>query len=374
MASSYLLRFPTYENLQIVPNSTFLLIVAFGSWETTLAHDSTTSVAEAEDTSPTSQDHARDPAHEGKFIPTNERKAIIENWSHPKTVAQMARPSPHSNNCHLQPFSIDMEYANMNGKTVLITGGASGLGLSTAQAAARAGAQVIIADLKPAGEDINQLIVEGHQVYFIQFNAVNWDSQLSMFRRAAELAKPGAINAVAMFAAVDNQPNIIDLVIASSKEQICKPDTSNLEVNLIGVFYSSYLALYYLQHSAQRGTERTDSSLLFISSLAGYLDDSHNTTYTASKFGTRGLFRSLRGRAGAELGIRCNLIAPWAMKTPMTDPLLERMEQHGIKEGKGVTFADHRTLVEVVFKCLADCSISGQSRFLAYQFFVRTLI
>ena len=84
--------------------------------------------------------------------------------------------------------------------------------------------------------------------------------------------------------------------------------------------------------------------------------------YTTSKFEMRGLWRSIRARAAAEMGVRCNLIAPWAVKTPMTAPILEVMEQIGIKEGAGITFATEETVVQAVVRCIGDGSVSGKSR------------
>jgi 5'-hydroxyaverantin dehydrogenase len=92
--------------------------------------------------------------------------------------------------------------------------------------------------------------------------------------------------------------------------------------------------------------------LIFISSLAGYIDDTHNSVYTTSKFGIRGLWRSIRVRAAAETGVRCNLIAP----------ILEVMDEMGIKEGAGITFATEETMVQAVVRCIGDGNVSGKSR------------
>lgn len=53
-----------------------------------------------------------------------------------------------------------------------------------------------------------------------------------------------------MFAAIDNQPNMVDFVKASLGAPV-KPDTLNLDVNLTGSVYTSYLALHYMRQSVQ---------------------------------------------------------------------------------------------------------------------------
>jgi 5'-hydroxyaverantin dehydrogenase len=102
--------------------------------------------------------------------------------------------------------------------------------------------------------------------------------------------------------------------------------------------------------------------LIFVSSLAGYIDDTHNSVYTASKLGMRGLWRSIRARAAAEIGVRCNLIASWAVKTPMAALILEAMDQIRIKEGVGTTFATEEIVVQAMVRCIGDGSVSGKSR------------
>lgn len=59
------------------------------------------------------------------------------------------------------------------------------------------------------------------------------------------------------------------------------------------------------------------------------------------------------------MGVRCNLIAPWAMKTPMMTPILEVMENLGIKEGAGITFAKEETLVQAMMHCIGNKSVTG---------------
>ena len=141
-----------------------------------------------------------------------------------------------------------------------------------------------------------------------------------------------------------------------------RPSTADLDVNLRGALYTTTLALQYLRlpdKGDKIATQAHGKSLIFVSSLAGYIDDTHNTVYTASKFGMRGLWRGIRARA-AEIGVRCNLIASWAIKTPMTAPLLEVMGQMGIKEGAGITFAGEDTVVQATMRCISDTSVSGE--------------
>ena len=196
----------------------------------------------------------------------------------------------------------------------------------------------------------------------------DWNSLLGAFKAALAFSPTATLDVVAMFAGVDRGAHVIDQMTATDTDvDPSPPRTQELDVNLKGALYTTALALHYFRLPPEGGGKGTHSqgegkSLIFVSSMAGYIDDAHNTAYTASKFGVRGLWRSIRARAGAEMGVRCNSIAPWAVKTPMTAPILEAMDQMGIKEGAGITFATEETVVQAVVRCIGDGSVSGKSR------------
>jgi len=248
---------------------------------------------------------------------------------------------------------------SLSNTSVLITGGASGLGLATVRALAAAGAHITVATNVPTAPSIlSSLQASGYHVQEVLCDVADWDSLHRTFKDALAFSPTGALDVVAIFASVDNGPNLIDHVDRLHAEEEPKPpSTAELDVNLKGSLYTSALALHYFRGEAGKGR---DKSLIFVSSLAGYIDDTHNSVYTASKFGMRGLWRSIRARAGAEMGVRCNLIAPWAIKTPMTAPIIEVTDKMGIKEGEGITFAKEETVVEAVTRCIGDKSVSGK--------------
>jgi 5'-hydroxyaverantin dehydrogenase len=135
------------------------------------------------------------------------------------------------------------------------------------------------------------------------------------------------------------------------------PQIREIQVNLIGALYTATLGLHY----AKLGSQETTKSIIVVSSLAGYLDDTQNSIFTTSKFGFRGLFRAIRARAKEQLNVRCNLIAPWAFKTSMTAPILEKMKEYGIEEGKGITFVEQPKLTMAAARIASDENISGRT-------------
>lgn len=250
-------------------------------------------------------------------------------------------------------------------KSILITGGASGLGLHAATFFAHSGAYVTIADVQDASEVAAELTTRGLRVQYVRCDAADWDSQITAFLSALNFSPTKTLDVVAVYAGIDDSGHLVDYISATEASLNGPPPTAPsirpLEVNTKGAFYTATLALHYFRLQPQTATTSSaePKSLIIVSSLAGYLDDPHDTIYTASKFGNRGVFRAIRGRAQQELNVRVNLTAPWAMKTPMTEPILAKMEEYGIKEGQGITFVEYDILTQAVARLAVDGSISG---------------
>lgn len=257
------------------------------------------------------------------------------------------------------PLAGDLDF---KGRSILITGGASGLGLATARAFASIGAYITIATNVPVPVDVlAQFHSAGAHVQEVPCDVSEWDSIHRTFKKALTFSPTGTLDVVAMFAAIDKHGHLADQIQALGPEdEPQRPSTAELDVNLKGTLYTTSLALHYFRDPPGKAAPPRDKSLIFVASLAGYIDDTHNSVYTASKFGARGLWRSIRAKAETEMGIRCNLIAPWAIKTPMTEPILAMLDQLGIKEGEGITFASEETVVQAVMKCIGDTSIRGK--------------
>ena len=276
-------------------------------------------------------------------------------------------------------MSTPVDLAALKGKSALITGGASGLGLATTQSFAAAGAYVTIADIQPAtgvGEKIVQeLTKQGYHVTYIYCDVTNWESQVKAFKTAVTFAPNKTLDVVAMFAGIASEVgNLVDHVQAheaSLDKDPPQPSIRPLDINLTGVFYSSYLALNYFRLKPQNqelaaqtngdSESLPSKSLIFVSSLAGYIDYPSHSLYNAGKFGVRGLFRSVRSKT-KEMGARCNLLAPWYIKTPMTADLRKYLEAQGIEDGKGVSFGRIEDVVEIVGRCAVDESTDGMPR------------
>lgn len=273
-------------------------------------------------------------------------------------------------------MSSSVDLSALKGKSVLVTGGAGGLGLATVRSFAAAGAYVTIADIQPAkevGEKIAQeLTDQGHRVTYTYCDVTSWESQVKAFKAAIVFAPNKVLDVVAMFAGIGTDAgNVVDHVQAheaSLEEDPAQPSIRPIDINLTGVYYSTYLALHYFRlkpqnqgqtaHPSNNLESLQTKSLIVVSSLAGYIDYPGHTLYNAGKFGVRGMFRSMRSKT-EEMGVRCNLLAPWYIKSPMTADIIKYLEANGMKDGQGVTFARIEDVVEITMRCAVEESIDG---------------
>ena len=275
-------------------------------------------------------------------------------------------------------MSSSLDLSTLKGKSVLITGGASGFGLATSRSFAAAGAYVTIADIQSeeeVGDKIAQeLTSQGYHVTYTYCDVTSWESQVKAFKTALMFAPNKTLSAVVMFAGISSDTgNLVDHVQAqeaSLEKDPAQPSIRPIDVNLTGLYYSSYLALNYFrlkpQNQGLAANTNSESetlptkSLIFVSSMAGYIDFPAHTLYNTGKFAVRGLFRSVRSRS-KEMGVRCNLLAPWYISTPMFEDTARKLESQGIKDGQGVSYGRVEDVVEIAARCLVDESVDGTS-------------
>ncbi|KAI9373000.1 hypothetical protein BJX61DRAFT_542198 [Aspergillus egyptiacus] len=267
----------------------------------------------------------------------------------------------------MEPLDITCDLSRLNGKSALITGGASGLGLATARKWAEAGVYVTIADIQPLKSPIQPGLA--HRVHYVHCDVTSWDSQVAAFKSALRFSPSGSLDIVACFAGTALAPgNQIDHVLAAGIPSLevdpPRPSASvhNIEVNLLGSYFTSWLGLYY-QRMPGTGSDpqlSRDKSLLFCASIAAYMDSPKASTYPASKFGVRGLFRSTRAQT-QQLGVRCNLLAPWFFDSPLIAPIKNAMAARGVDMSKVLAFTTVDACVDAATYCVANPEMHGRA-------------
>jgi 3alpha(or 20beta)-hydroxysteroid dehydrogenase len=188
------------------------------------------------------------------------------------------------------------------GKVALITGGARGMGASHARMMVAQGASVTIADI--LDDEGKALAAElGNNATYVHLDVTNRQQWAAAV--AATVKQFGKMNVLVNNAGIANFGPIGQY----SYEQW---DTV-IAINLTGVFNGIHESLEALKAGAP-------SSIINISSTAGLQGYASLPGYNASKFGVRGLTKSVALDV-AKFGIRCNSVHPGLIATPMTDGL-----------------------------------------------------
>jgi len=189
----------------------------------------------------------------------------------------------------------------LDGKTALITGGASGIGKTTVMEFARCGATVICADID-AKKGADVVKEAGATNATVDFAAVDLSDQASISRCVADVLKRHPkidilVNAAGwgeMQAFVENKPDYIDRLIA---------------INLAGPVHLTQAVLPSMI-AAGKG------KIVSVASDAGRVGSTGETVYGAAKGGVIAFTKSL-AREVARYAINVNCVCPGPTDTPM---------------------------------------------------------
>jgi NAD(P)-dependent dehydrogenase (short-subunit alcohol dehydrogenase family) len=195
-------------------------------------------------------------------------------------------------------------------KTVIVTGGAGGLGRSIALAFRAAGARVVVADFQvEGGEETASLVREqGGEAIFVRTDVSKSDDVAAMVRAAVDTF--GGLNFAVNAAAIEFETvNLADLPDEDFDRMIA--------VNLRSIFLC-------MKHEI-KAMLPAGGAIVNIASTNSYRPQPHQSAYTASKYGVLGLTKSA-AIDYAPLGVRINAICPGAIETPM---LLGAIEARG---------------------------------------------
>ena len=193
----------------------------------------------------------------------------------------------------------------LDGKTLLLTGGASGIGAATARIAVAAGANVAIADLQvEAGE---ALAVElGASALFVRLDVVDEASWIDAVAKT-----------IARFGKLDGLLNGAGVGVAASIEACTLAEFQRVyRINGLGVALGCKHAVLAMKTTG-------GGSIVNISSILGLRGQPTTPAYSASKGAVRLLTKHVAIHCGQHgYGIRCNSVHPGYIDTPMIAPRL----------------------------------------------------
>lgn len=216
--------------------------------------------------------------------------------------------------------------SNMQGKVVLITGAAMGLGLAAAQELARQGARLALVDYN------EQSLQEAQQTIQKEFAA-------EVLTIVADVSDEAAVSqyveqTVARFGRIDGFYN--NAGIEGKQASITEYDLSVfkkvIDINLMGVYYGLRYVLPVMQRQ-QYGR------IVNVASVGGIRGVLNQMPYVASKHAVSGMTKNAALEYG-RYGITTNAIAPGAILTPMVAEAFKQVNPADPKQAEA-QYASH---------------------------------
>ncbi|XP_076912642.1 secoisolariciresinol dehydrogenase-like [Bidens hawaiensis] len=243
----------------------------------------------------------------------------------------------------------------LEGKVVLITGAASGIGECSAKLFAEHGAKIVIADIQDQlGQAVCEAIGLSNSIY-VHCDVTN-----------EEDVKNAVDTAVEKFGKLDimfSNAGIMD----PYKERVIDNEKADFErvlsVNVTGVFLG-------MKHAARVMVPARAGSILSMASSASNIGGVTTHAYTCAKHAVTGLTKNLAVELG-QFGIRVNCLSPYAIATQMATCFL-RMDRESVENManlhanlKGVTLKTDDVAKAALFLVSDEAKyISGHNLFI----------
>ena len=208
----------------------------------------------------------------------------------------------------------------LKGKTALVTGSTSGIGLGIAKAFAAEGANVMLngfGDVEAAKAEVASVAKDGAKVGF----------------HGADMSKPAEIEA--MVKACEAEFGAVDVLVNNAGIQHVAPVEdfpvekwdAIIAINLTSAFHSIRVALPGMK---KRGFGR----ILNVASTHGLVASAQKSAYVAAKHGLIGLTKSVALET-ATSAVTCNAICPGWVLTPLVQKQVDaRAAQAGITDAE----------------------------------------
>ena len=191
----------------------------------------------------------------------------------------------------------------LEGKTAIVTGGASGIGAAIVKRFADEGARVLSTDVQAK---LGQQVADAAGALFMEQNVSSAEDWTKLMDKAG-----------AEFGRLDILVNNAGIVIGQSIEDVDLDSWHHLlGINLTGVMLGCQNAIRMMKANP----DGSSGSIINIASTSAFAALPGDVTYTASKSGVRMLSKSVAVHcAQAGYNIRCNNLVPGATHTAIID-------------------------------------------------------
>lgn len=201
----------------------------------------------------------------------------------------------------------------LKGKTALVTGSTSGIGLGIAKALATQGANIVLNGFGDVEGPMAEIKGLGAQVSY----------------HGADMSKPAEIedmlrHAAQTFGAVDILVNNAGIQHVARIENFpVERWDAILAINLSSAFHATRLALPAMQ-------ARNWGRIINVASVHGLVASAEKSAYVAAKHGVVGLTK-VTALENASTGVTCNAICPGWVLTPLVQKQVDaKAAEHGI--------------------------------------------
>jgi len=199
---------------------------------------------------------------------------------------------------------------NESQQLAVVTGGASGIGLSVAKRFIKEGYKVLILDAnKAAGESVvNDLKSDVYHISFAQCDITRHEQVESIFKTLGD--DSSAAHALVNCAGISPALNALHQYPVEEWHRA-------IDINLHGTFYA---CREFLGLATKMGLQ--EGAIVNVASIMGVRASAAQASYAASKHAVVGLTKSI-AQDYAPMNIRANAVGPGVIDTPMNTELMK---------------------------------------------------
>ncbi|WP_049928296.1 SDR family NAD(P)-dependent oxidoreductase [Halopiger goleimassiliensis] len=195
----------------------------------------------------------------------------------------------------------------LEGKTVVITGAASGIGRETAERCAEEGAFVVVTDVDSDGgeEVVDDIEDAGGEATFYDLDVTDSDR---FHEVVDDVAEAHGLDVMVNNAGTGHPGGSLEDIDDSVRDFV-------IDVNINGVWNGCHAALPHMK-------EQGHGSIVNVGSLASILGLPKQAAYSTTKAAVLNLTRTIAAEAGP-YGVRANAVCPGFTETQLLDRYLE---------------------------------------------------